>query len=241
MSETFVLVGSAFSIGCGHTLMGPDHYLPFIATSKANGWSVAKTLRVTAMCGLGHVAGSVVLGIVGLILGTYIGRLEWIESIRGDMAAWSLIAFGAGYIVWAMMRSEGQSSLKPSGKHARLDDPSVHSNEASSAMAGKVASPRRPIPWLQCILLYLFVLGPCEPLIPLLMYPAASADAFAQKLINLAAVLVTFGAATIATMTVCVAAASLPIAKRFRPSPRAMHLLCGTTILTCGLLIQWGL
>ncbi|MFM8705753.1 MAG: hypothetical protein ACKOHG_18240, partial [Planctomycetia bacterium] len=79
---------SAFSVGVIHTLLGPDHYLPFVAMSKAGGWTARKTLGVTIACGLGHVAGSVVIGIVGLLLGIAVMKLEAFEALRGDMAAW---------------------------------------------------------------------------------------------------------------------------------------------------------
>ena len=55
---TAILAGTAALIGLGHTLCGPDHYLPFIVMGKANRWSMPKTLWITFLCGLGHVAGN---------------------------------------------------------------------------------------------------------------------------------------------------------------------------------------
>ena len=55
--ELLVLVATAASIGFIHTLLGPDHYLPFIVMAKVRGWSRSKALGVTSLCGLGHVAG----------------------------------------------------------------------------------------------------------------------------------------------------------------------------------------
>ena len=34
-----VLLVSALSIGFFHTLLGPDHYLPFILLSRSRNWS----------------------------------------------------------------------------------------------------------------------------------------------------------------------------------------------------------
>jgi len=50
-----VLLISAASIGFFHTLLGPDHYLPFILLSKSRNWSTVKTMFITVLCGLGHV------------------------------------------------------------------------------------------------------------------------------------------------------------------------------------------
>ena len=42
-TEAVVLLGTASTIGFIHTLIGPDHYLPFIVLSKARNWSTKKT------------------------------------------------------------------------------------------------------------------------------------------------------------------------------------------------------
>ena len=81
--ELIVLVGSAALIGSIHTVIGPDHYLPFVAMSKARQWSHRKTLWITAICGAGHVLGSVVLGLVGIAAGITVRSLELFESQRG--------------------------------------------------------------------------------------------------------------------------------------------------------------
>ena len=39
-----LLLLTAASIGFIHTLLGPDHYLPFVAMSAARGWSSRRTL-----------------------------------------------------------------------------------------------------------------------------------------------------------------------------------------------------
>ncbi len=70
MNEAQILLLTAASIAFLHTILGPDHYLPFVALGKARKWSLAKTLRITLYCGLGHVLSSVVIGGVGIVLGT---------------------------------------------------------------------------------------------------------------------------------------------------------------------------
>ncbi len=54
-AEIEVLMIAAITISCVHTVTGPDHYLPFIALSKARGWSFSRTLFWTVVCGCGHV------------------------------------------------------------------------------------------------------------------------------------------------------------------------------------------
>lgn len=77
-----------------HTLFGPDHYLPFIVLSKARNWTITRTIIITVACGIGHVASSIVIGSIGVIFGIGLNKLEFMESIRGDWAAWALFIFG---------------------------------------------------------------------------------------------------------------------------------------------------
>ena len=100
--EVIVLAGTAAGIGFIHTILGPDHYVPFIVMSKARGWSARKTAIVTSLCGFGHVASSILLGIVGLFLGIMVFKLESIESFRGDLAGWLLVTFGFVYLLWGI-------------------------------------------------------------------------------------------------------------------------------------------
>ncbi|MDH3399600.1 MAG: hypothetical protein OEM03_01400, partial [Chromatiales bacterium] len=60
------LAWTAMVIGFVHAVLGPDHYLPFIALARSRRWSHARTLVVTGVCGIGHVTGSVLIGLLGL-------------------------------------------------------------------------------------------------------------------------------------------------------------------------------
>ena len=54
--ELTVLCWVALTTGVLHTLIGMDHYVPFIAMSKARHWSMPRTLTITFLCGIGHLA-----------------------------------------------------------------------------------------------------------------------------------------------------------------------------------------
>ena len=89
-----ILAGTAALIGFVHTLCGPDHYLPFIVIGKARNWTLAKTMWITFLCGLGHVLSSIVLGLIGVAFGLALGKLEAFEAYRGNLAAQALIDHG---------------------------------------------------------------------------------------------------------------------------------------------------
>jgi len=229
---------TAITVGTVHTLLGPDHYVPFVAMSRAGGWSLGKTLRVTAACGLAHVAGSIAIGAAGLALGVAVMRLETLEGFRGDAAAWLMMGFGLAYLVWGLVRA-GRLHAPHDHVHAHADGTvhaHAHTHDAAHLHLHEPQASATPV-WSPWLLFLVFAFGPCEPLIPLLMYPAAKASWWA-----VAAVAVAFAGATIATMSLAVAvlrsgAVVVPAAGLARYS----HALAGAAILACGVLITLGL
>ena len=61
---SLILLGTAASIGFGHTLVGVDHSLPFVVLARSQQWSLKKTWAVTGLCGVAHVGSSVLIGSV---------------------------------------------------------------------------------------------------------------------------------------------------------------------------------
>jgi sulfite exporter TauE/SafE len=234
MNETLLLYASAASVAALHTLLGPDHYLPFATMARVGKWSLHKTLLITGLCGVGHVLGSVLLGVIGLSLGWAVFRLEAIESARGSLAGWLLIAFGLIYLGWGLTRAFRN---RPHVHVHAHDDGTVHVHEHvhqrghlhAHAQAGPSLTP-----W---VLFTIFLFGPCEPLIPLLMYPAAKG-----RITDVIAVTAVFGMITIATMLVAVAALTrAAAAARFAALDRFGHAVAGFVILACGIGVKVGL
>ena len=238
-----ILVITAFSIGLMHTLLGPDHYVPFVAMSKSNGWTTRKTLLITALCGLGHVSGSVVIGLFGCLLGTAVFQIESLESFRGDGAAWLLIGFGLAYFTWGVVRAI--RNVPHSHLHTHADG-TVHRHSHSHDLEhrhvheedAEPESTRQEkgsvTPWL---LFLIFVFGPCEVLIPLLMYPAAEANAIAILWVVLAFTIATVGT-MLAVVTVLVYGLRLI---RLPDMHRYGHAMAGIAVLTCGVMVKFGL
>ncbi len=233
-TELGMLVITAAAIGFIHTLIGPDHYIPFIMMAKAGKWSFRRTLIITVWCGLGHVAGSIALGFIGIAGGIALGRLEFIESFRGEIAIWFLIAFGLIYMVWGLKKAWSDTTHIHRHIH---DDATIHMHDhahrGSHAHVHEYAGKKKSItPW---VLFTLFVLGPCEPLIPLLMYPAA-----VQSYAGVWIVSLVFSLTTIGTMTgiVSLAYAGLkPV--RSVVLERHIHSLAGFTLMLSGLAMKF--
>jgi sulfite exporter TauE/SafE len=253
--EIWVLAGTAASLGLIHTVIGPDHYLPFIVISRARNWTLRKTLFVSFLAGLGHILSSVVLGFVGIALGIAVARLEGVESARGEIAAWLLIGFGLAYFVWGMRRAwkdkphthphlhdHADAQINPHGPDQGAHDPSrehvhkhahTHTHEIAEHAHPHGENPRKAniTPW---VLFTIFIFGPCEPLIPLVMYPAAR-----HSTAGVALVAAAFGLVTIATMLVIITAASWGARfVRLGKLERYSHALAGLMIFVSGIAVQ---
>lgn len=239
-ADIIALALTAAGIGVLHTAIGPDHYLPFVMLSRAREWSVARTTAITLGCGAIHVAGSVLLGLVGVAAGLALRELEIIESWRGDLAAWSLMAFGLMYLVWGLRRARQNKPHSHWHTHA---DGIAHDHEHRHVSAHSHVHAEKAgagvTPWA---LFLIFAFGPCEALIPVLMYPAAAANTPGLVFVTLI-----FAAATLATMLTLVLFGRWGLARagNARAIGQAMnrhaHALAGGAISLCAGLMLVGL
>lgn len=223
-----VLALTAASIGLVHTITGPDHYIPFALISKARNWTLRRTMTLVMLCGLGHVGSSIVLGFAGIAAGIGLQKLEIIEGYRGSVAAWFLIVFGLIYGIWGLRRAIHKHQHRHESHHHTHGINSDHHHLPSEDKLEK----RSFTPW---VLFVIFVFGPCEPLIPLLIYPAA-----AHSMEGAMYITAIFGVTTIVTMMAMVFA----LLKGFQFLPihkihRYTHAIAGFTILICGLTIEF--
>ncbi len=139
----------AATVGSLHTL-APDHWVPFAVLSRARGWNLGRTARVTLLCGFGHVTASALLGLAGLLFG-----IQMIERFGARMEAVSgilLIGFGVAYAIWGLRRTLGR----------KLHGHSHHHYD-------HVHDPGRATAWT---LFLLFCADPCVAVIPLLFAAA---------------------------------------------------------------------
>jgi nickel/cobalt exporter len=225
-----ILSFTAISIGFIHTILGPDHYLPFIVLSQAKKWSSRKTMIVTFFCGIGHVLSSVILGLIGIAVGISVTKLVSVESYRGNIAAWLFVAFGLVYMIISIRnlikkKKHSHAHFHFNGeKHFHEHD---HQNEHTHIHQEDTF---KTTPW---VLFLIFVFGPCEPLIPLVMYPASK-----NNFHGAVVVAILFSITTIATMMTIVLAFNLGLNKiNLKPVEKYSHLIAGTMIFASGLAI----
>ena len=230
--ELSILALSAAAIAFFHTLLGPDHYLPFIAMARAQGWSLARTATITALCGAGHILSSVLLGAVGIALGLAASFFEPLDEIRGSLAAWAFMSFGLVYLAWGLRQARKNAPHSHAHPHT---DGYVHDH--GHAHGGEHVhvhedGATRLTPW---VVFVIFALGPCEPMIPVIMYPAVQGN-----YLDLIAVTAVFGAVTMTSMLAVVLGASLGLKSiPLRSWDRYSHVLAGATLFLCGAAMQF--
>lgn len=215
-----VLTGAA-GIALLHTAIGPDHYLPFVMLGRARRWSLRKTLLITGLCGLGHVLSSLLLGGIGIAAGMALGQVENVEGGRGDFAAWALFWVGIAYLLWGIRHARRRKlglELHRHGEVVHLHEHGEHGHGHRHARAGEGTTF-----WA---LFIVFVLGPCEPLIPLFVLPASEGRWGTAVAAGVVFGVVTIGAMLAITGLMVAGAARLPLG----PLERWSHALAGGVI-----------
>lgn len=219
-----VLLTAAVTLGFVHTILGPDHYVPFVMMARAQKWSRKRTGVVTFLCGVGHVGSSAAIAVALALAGRALS--DWTDSrfaaaheARGSVAAWLLIGVGVAFAVWGIVRAT-----------RRRVRPHLPGEDAETCDGARRL--RRLTPW---VLFTIFVFGPCESLIPLMLVAWSTSGPAGSFLVGSV-----FAAATIATMLGAVAVllagvSRLPLGALDRWSTA----LAGVALLACGGAIQW--
>ena len=219
LEDQNILISTAALIAFIHTIIGPDHYLIFVALGKARDWSTLKTLKYTTICGVGHILSSVIIGFIGIFFGIELVKLVNLEESRGLLSEWTLLFFGLIYFVWGLRKIR------------------IHKNKKNISNKNSYINSQKKgfniTPWT---LFIVFVLGPCEALIPLFMYPAIEAD-----MMLVFQVAFVFGIVTLVTMllSVFLLMKGLNIFK-FNSFEKYSHVIAGASIMLCAIAINFA-
>jgi nickel/cobalt transporter (NicO) family protein len=241
MYDISITGAGAAVIALIHTLAGPDHYVPFIALSRANKWSNTKLVAVTSACGLAHVGSSILLGLLAALLGAAVTTVESIQEVAGSFAGWSLIIMGGVYAIWGLWRGrsghshahihfhgDGKLHRHSHGSHQASEETGHHEGHHKKSKGGlKAASP-----WL---IFLIFAFGPCEPLIAF-SFPMGATGDWGQ-LIWISGI---FTVVTLVTMLAVVLVANRGLRElKFPFLSKYVHFLSGLAIFASGAGIMW--
>jgi nickel/cobalt transporter (NicO) family protein len=158
---------TGFTVAFFHAAI-PTHWLPFVLTARAQRWSHAKTLAVTALAGAGHVVFTAVLGLLLTVLGFALHEqtAEWFPRIAGG----ALLLFGLFYLY--------RQLIGHVHGHSRVlgEDPRVHAahRSADDKDDAVVAKPVTSVLVSDRVaiasLLALLTFSPCESFVPFYVY-----------------------------------------------------------------------
>lgn len=228
--QILIFSGIGAGIGFVHTILGPDHYVPFVFMAKARNWRLQKTIMITLLCGLGHVASSVLLGFIGLAVGRSLEDLTALESTRGNWAAWAFTIFGLSYMIWGIYRAIRNKPHKHLHKHGGLLHTHDHEHHEDHDHLHKAEKLTNITPW---ILFLIFVLGPCEPLIPTIIYPALNERGSITEAILVSLVFTVVTLVTMVSMVVLLERGMNIV--HLKKMERYSHALAGAMLLISGI------
>jgi len=239
ITTIWALCISAVTISALHTFSGPDHYLPLIVLSHARKWNVWQTVAWTILCAIGHVLGSVAVGMVGVFLGWELARQNWQMDIRGSLSGWALLIFGCVYLLWGIRKAIRGTTHK----HFEVTDDGevhaykhthtrayLHSHDENQNHAHETPGKSRVAltPW---ILFIIFVMAPLEPLMPFLFVSGAQ-----QSIPSVLAVVLTFILTKATVMVTMVLLGYFGLARfKTQKLERYSSLIAGAVVTLCGI------
>jgi len=237
-----LLLAAAAGVGIAHSML-PDHWAPLAVIARANRWSLARTAKTSFLASLGHVAISLVLGV--LLAGVGLALRAKILAYEGQIIGGVLVLTGIGFLVWALaMRGHGRGHGHP---HPHVHEhPHVHDHEhphdhahphAHGGDAGRGQEPAgRSGSWLADVAVP-FGVAASPDLTILPVFVAASAVGVAAAVGSLA----TFALATIATFVALTLAATIGGYQVKWPwLDRNGHMVSALVLLIIGILVFAG-
>jgi hypothetical protein len=97
------ILAGAFLVSVAHAIL-PDHWLPMVLISRAEKWSQAETLWITALVTIPHLVSTILLGLLVGLIGFRLSSAY--EVLMGFVAPAMFILIGLVY-VYRNYRAEG--------------------------------------------------------------------------------------------------------------------------------------
>ncbi len=156
------IVGLGFVVAFMHAAI-PTHWLPFALTARAQGWTMPKTLAVTAAAGIGHGLCTTAIGVLIVAAGMQLSAR--VGSVFQLVAGGALFAFGLYYLI-RQWRGGGHSHLIGGG---RRHDHRHHDHDETLGEAMAEPTPRRSDRAAIASLFALLTFSPCEGFLPVFL------------------------------------------------------------------------
>lgn len=157
---------TGFTVAFLHAAI-PTHWLPFVLVARARGWGRAKTMAVSTLAGMGHVA---LTGLLGLLIAWFGFQLD--EKV-GEAFPWIagglLLCFGVFYF-WRQWTGGGVCHHHAPGSQHHADEHCQEEHEESHWQEELHDTPlvsQRAGDWTAISGLFVMLtLSPCEGFLP---------------------------------------------------------------------------
>lgn len=111
----------------------PTHWLPFVLVGRAQRWSLAQVMTAVVTAGLAHIVTTAVVGSLIVVAGLALDR--WIAGVLPWVSAGLLFAFGAFYLVRALVKRPALAGGPP----MEFAEPSVSHRAAFIGLVATLA------------------------------------------------------------------------------------------------------
>lgn len=161
------IVSLGFVVAFMHAAI-PTHWLPFALTSRAQGWSMPKTLTITALAGIGHGLCTTAIGVLIVAAGMQLN--ERVGTLFQLIAGGALFSFGLFYLI-RQWRGGGHAHLIGSHKHHDHSPGHEHdyANDETLGQAMHTPTPKRSDRAAILSLFALLTFSPCEGFLPVFL------------------------------------------------------------------------
>lgn len=127
-TSVVVLLLAGAGVALVHALL-PDHWMPVAVIARAQHWSMGRTGRVAVWTGVGHVIGSLALGVLVIALGY---GLKGIVRLEGPIVGVVLVLTGVGVFLWSL-RQPGHTHPHGDAHAHGHPHPHEHTHEHGNA------------------------------------------------------------------------------------------------------------
>lgn len=117
MTSTFFasIAATGFAVAFLHAAL-PTHWLPFVLVGRAQKWSTSRTLGVTLLAGLGHVALTILLGLALVVAGLAL------QPSLGGVFHWIVGGLMVSVGVFYILRGRHSHAMPEAGRKAYASD-----------------------------------------------------------------------------------------------------------------------
>lgn len=118
-------IAAAAGVGFGHAVL-PDHWVPLAVLGRTHRYPLGRVARLSSVAGLTHVAVSLVLGAVLIVIGLQFRSA--VQHAQDAVVGGLLIVTGAAFLVLELT-GRGHGHLHPHGPDGHSHGPDGHSHE----------------------------------------------------------------------------------------------------------------